>query len=388
MIDSDYSKLETPGEPLQGRSPLGNNYGKSFRFPEGAENRRIFRYLLQSVIAYILPNERVSRCMRYMIPKKDHVNVFYSGQVKRAHYGNLAVCGSPWACPVCSAKITERRRLELDSALNIWTGGVFMAAFTLQHSRDERLQVVQDRLSATYKSMQGGRFWMKFKTDWGFVGSIGSSEVTWGEFNGWHPHRHVLFFTREKIEKDDLEIAQAEVSSRFRDILASHGGYADEEHGVKFTIADDYQKAGDYVCKWGLAEEMTKGPVKKGRMENYSPFELAGWAGATGETLPIALFREYFAVYKGSKQLSYSHGLRARLGIMDVEKTDEQLATEESEEAILLAELARQAWKIVCKDNKRGELLEVASSGNPEAVRAFLLGLGLQEGFKDGFRIA
>ena len=35
-----------------------------------------------------------------------------------AHYSGLQTCGSVWSCPICAAKITERRRLEVQDAIN------------------------------------------------------------------------------------------------------------------------------------------------------------------------------------------------------------------------------------------------------------------------------
>jgi len=34
------------------------------------------------------------------------------------YYAGLQTCGSPWACPLCSAKISERRREEVQQAID------------------------------------------------------------------------------------------------------------------------------------------------------------------------------------------------------------------------------------------------------------------------------
>lgn len=348
---------------------------KSGEGEKDAKSRRIGRFLIQAVISDILDKERVSSCLRAILPRVDTVEVLYSAKVKRAHFGNLMVCGSVWACPVCAAKITERRRLELEAGLAGWKGGVIAGDFTFQHTREDTLDDLKKVLSKCYRRLQMGKGWELFKKRWGIVGSLTSSEITWGQGAGWHPHKHVLFFSEGKdIEQNYLQI-QEELSERFRGFLADEGRYAHPDIGVFFKAGDALHNL-DYACKWGLDYEMTKGHVKKGRGDNYSPFELASWAGATGEYLPVQLFREYYSVYKGSNQLNWSKGMRSMLAL-GVEKTDEELAAEQEQDAIILATLARDAWKIICQKGKRGELLEAASLGSKEFLDMFFEKFGI-----------
>jgi len=37
-----------------------------------------------------------------------------------AGFGSLQTCGSPWVCPVCSAKIAAERRNELARGVEAW----------------------------------------------------------------------------------------------------------------------------------------------------------------------------------------------------------------------------------------------------------------------------
>ena len=231
-----------------------------------------------------------------------------------------------------------------------------------------------------YCSLTSGRAWQELKDRWGIVGVISSSEVTWGPVFGWHPHKHALLFTKSKLSPGEVKEAETEISSRFRSLLTRSGNYGHPKYSVQFRTGNIFEES-DYVFKWGIDYELTKSPVKKARPGNFSPFELASWAMAEGEAEPVALFREYFRSYKGSHQLQYSAGLRKVLGL-DQEKSDLELATEEDQKAIELAELSRSAWSIICKRKLRGELIEVASSGSYAAIKDFLSGLGLSlEGF-------
>lgn len=80
---------------------------------------------------------RVTKCFRVMFKKNVAVN--YSPKVKRAHYGNLVICGGVWVCPICAAKITERRRAELEGAKDDGLSK-FMVTYTIQHNKQDKLK--------------------------------------------------------------------------------------------------------------------------------------------------------------------------------------------------------------------------------------------------------
>lgn len=360
---ADTGEISSPGVPL------GNTTTLQSVFDFELIKRRVSRYLLQAVIGDILPGERLSSCLRLIVPGKDFVSVLYSGQVKRAHYGNLCVCGSVWGCPVCSAKITERRRVEVEPAIKNWPGSLVMGAFTLQHSPKEKLIDVKNLLYEAYAKIYMGWCFQEIKKRFGLVGVIGSSEVTWGSANGWHPHKHALLFLQDKITQGEMKTFESTISELFRKQLKNLGGYGSPQYSVKFSLGNGLEEK-NYVYKWGLDYELTKSPVKKGRGDNYSPFELAQWA-MNGELKPVQLFREYYWAYKGSHQLSYSKGLRDILKLNE-EKTDLELAKETEQDAVLMARICREAWSMICKNNLRGQLLEVASIGDPELLQSYI----------------
>jgi hypothetical protein len=98
------------------------------------------------------------------------------------------------------------------------------------------------------------------------------------------------------------------------------------------------------------------------------------------------VFQEYAAWFKRKRQLFWSKGLRARLLGKDEEKTDEELAAEQMEEAVLLGRLTRTQWRVVLANDARGELLEVAHSGDWHKVKRFLRDIGCPlDEREDGF---
>src|SRR6266849_5900961 len=76
---------------------------------EAVKEHRLLKWALQAEARAILPNERIAYCLRQVNPIAAGVEVYHSPEHRRAHYGGLFVCGSIWMCPICAAKISERR---------------------------------------------------------------------------------------------------------------------------------------------------------------------------------------------------------------------------------------------------------------------------------------
>ena len=338
--------------------------------PETLAAKRLRRFYLQAIARELLPDARVNQCLRSVVPGSGCVNIHYSKKFERAHYGNLVQCASVWVDPVCSSKITERRRVELEDGLNRspWPG--VMITLTLQHSRDDKLAALRRDLMAGKRELKNGGWWTRFSKRIGIVGSITSTETTYGLENGHHPHSHIL----ELVDgHPDTEQIQAEVSKRFREIMTSRGRYVSPEIGVHVRATD--HGAADYISKWGAAFEISKAGAKRGKDGHYNPFELLQLY-AEGETWAGEVFREYAAAMKGVNQIRWSKGLRELLGL-GAEVSDRELVEAPLEDDILLASLTVKQWGVILKREKRGELLEVASTGDAKLLRSYLMVLGV-----------
>ena len=104
------AKSPACGKARAGRetAALGTN-AKLPAPPRNAMARRVERFALQSVARDILPDSRTAKCLRIRAHDSD-VQVWKSKKHKTASYGGLQTCGSVWVCPVCGAKVVERRR--------------------------------------------------------------------------------------------------------------------------------------------------------------------------------------------------------------------------------------------------------------------------------------
>jgi hypothetical protein len=338
---------------------------------------RIERYRLRDAAARLLPRERVAHCMQWRAPGKVHILVMHSPEVGRAHFKNLMVCGSAWTCPVCAGKISERRRIELSEGL---AGHpeltAISVAVTLQHDRGDALAELIEVLNDALRRTRSGAPWGRIRDRFGLVGSVTALETTWGQANGWHPHKHLLLLSVLPPGEIDAEDLRQRLTARFGAMLAARGRYLSAIYGIDVRVGD--AAAADYVSKgngWGPAHEVAKANVKKAKA-GLSPWGLLA-AYNDGDRQAGELFREYAAATKGRHQLSYSRGLRDQLGI-GAELSDQELVEREDEPAVEIARLTWDEFKELVRQRKCAQLLAVADSGRPEWVQAYLVGLGIR----------
>ncbi|MBI5651164.1 MAG: protein rep [Chloroflexi bacterium] len=331
-----------------------------------------------------MPKELVFKCLRWWIPKSVFIDVLYSARVQRAHYKNLMVCASVWMCPICSAKISERRRVELAGAIdaNADELQVALVSFTLHHSAKDSLKVMLNRLLESYRELKSGRTWKDFSQESLLVGSIRSLETTYG-VNGWHPHLHVLMFF---CKGANLDAVEEFLKTRWLYVLDRNGATASYRRGVDFRTAD--RDVAEYVAKfghepvnlkrpgkWTMEHELTKGVAKIARgAKGKSPTQLLA-DFVDGDRASAMLWQEYARAFKGKRQLVWSRGLRTKLGL-GYEETDEAIAKREDEQAVRLLSLTLRQWRTVLGNDARGEVLEIASSGDRDQVLEFLERIG------------
>lgn len=152
---------------------------------------------------------------------------------------------------------------------------------------------------------------------------------------------------------------------------------------------DDGERAAQYVTKWGLDSELTKGHLKKGK-KSVNPWDLlrvhslgldhpsiAPELREVFQTLDIdekragGLFLAFFRAFKGSRQLYWSNGLRDKLGLKK-EKSDKEVAEEQMDPAAaLLATLTERQRFVLIRTRKLPSLLRLAED-SPGLIPDFL----------------
>lgn len=344
---------------------------------EQAGAKRLIRWAIQDLAGQLLPEERVAVCMKRMIPTRATVDIMHTPKYHRANYRNLMVCGSVWHDPVCSARITERRRVEVEEVIAELPYAKAMVTFTIQHKIFHRLDELYEGLRKSYSEMKEGRWWQDIESGYGLTASIRGAEVTWGSRSGWHPHYHTLFFFNRRAESIDQESFTDQITQRFVQIANRNGYYVSPEFGVK--VSWDQSQASAYPAKWGLDYELTKMPSKVAKSgDRFTPYQLLIQYALGGKYATVFRdkFIEYAQTMKGKKQLLWSKGAREKLGL-GAEPTDQELAEGQDEIAVLFAQLRNDQWKKVLQQGIRGTLLEVAGRGNYQELKIYLESLGI-----------
>jgi hypothetical protein len=203
--------------------------------------------------------------------------------------------------------------------------------------------------------MTGSRAYRDLLNDCGCIGTIRAWEVTHGS-NGFHPHFHIILFVR--IGLDLIELKE-------RFYLA----WANSCRLGKLSIPDrkgfdlqDGSYAQKYVTKgvWGLDYEITKGHLKKSKA-GRSPMDLLRSYAFDKDKQAGVLFVEYSKAFHGKRQLYWSPGLKEYFKIH--EKTDEQIAAQQDDQANQLGEIDWPTWQLVLKFEMRGEIIELGRLG-------------------------
>lgn len=358
--------------------------------------------------------KRLQHCMRTVQKGRQDIEIrcrLVAGDAAGAvslFYAGLQTCGSVWDCPLCSAKISERRRLELVTAIAAWQaqgGQVFMLTLTHGHHAGDALADLiageQFALAWFFRHRAVRRQLKMF----GAVGHVRAWEVThgrraWG--NGWHPHFHILVFVKCPKEGATwapgsfIELKFAGLFEVWREACKRAGlAVPDQRHGLSI---DEGDTPGAYVVKmgledtaepsqddtggsWGLSHELTKGHIKRAAQgKGETPFELLdAILEDPGDRQAAELFKEFSAAYLGKHQLSWSRGLRALLGVGD-DKTDEEVAAEVDPLSEVWARLSFDQWRLVLKAKAEAELLARGEALGWAGVAEFLNQLGVFDG--------
>ena len=314
--------------------------------------------------------------MRWTVPNRTR-DVVYSPKRERASYQGLQVCASPWVCPVCSAKISERRREEVAQAIaGAKASGlvVFLLTLTFPHGLGDDLGGIVAHALKAYSKLFSGKAGAKLRDRIGLDGTIRAIEVPHGLANGFHPHFHVLLFL-DPAKSVTPAYVHAQIAPRWQAVCVSTGLPCPSiDYGCRVDGGD---KAAAYVAKgstWGLESEVTKGQSKVAKgAKGRTPFALLR-DYAEGDKQAGALFVQYAQVFQGKRQLVWSNGLKRRMAVVD--RSDDELANLADDlPTVRLATITDEQWKVIYRRHWESVVLDVAER-SPDQLHQFLDLLG------------
>jgi len=336
---------------------------------QGPDERREKRLKLQRTASKLTPEMRVHHCL--WTHHAASVDLVKRGDDPR--FLGVQTCGSVWSCPVCAARISETRRGELQQLL-AWTKerGIIpmMMTLTARH-RGRALDPLVESLALAKRRMSRRRAWERLKEEGQVVGTVSVRESTYGDENGWHPHYHVIVLMSVETEAEAARLLEP-LRREWLDCLRKEGltGTSRRAFDVRgaAAVAAYGSKHGrdDGGPTWDMAAEMTQARNKSGRKGGRSPFQILRDVH-DGDEASIPLWQEYARGMHGRRQIVWSNGLKATVGIDEIE--DEAAAegeeyTEEEDETV--ASWSSERWRHI--RHLRGEILTAARHGGAEAV--------------------
>ena len=306
----------------------------------------------------------------------------------RVYASGVVTCGSPWICLACSYKIRSKqaRMIAIAVAMHLALGGgVLFGTFTISHDRGEPLDKVWEVLQSGWAFMTAGRQWVNFKDAYGLLGMIKAVEVTHG-LNGWHPHLHLLFFVDRPMNDFDREHEYREFRRFMRDrwvryFAKKHQRNVSQEFGTRFDPVkpDESNQVGTYCTKVGY--ELAMADAKIGRSEGQRhPFAILHDASSYGDKADVMLLREWIVASKRRQSIRWTGNDVRAYAAGEVDKTDDQLASEEQigDEDLLVID--RHLWRQLVGSTltARVEFLQLFEDGGDTFdALYFLAGLGI-----------
>ncbi|MGP5264987.1 protein rep [Glutamicibacter arilaitensis] len=324
-----------------------------------------------------------------------------------AHFSGTERCGSIWSCPVCSSVIRAERAREIGQAVEAHQkagGSILFVTLTIRHDRSDSLKQSMDAVLGSWRKLLQGSAWVGSKTTSGMrdryavSGYIRSIEVTYGENNGFHPHVHSLWFTDRALSDTEVSAFGDELHTRWaRFVEKATGKVPTRQHGVDVQRVDqDGQVLGKYLAKvhdecksktekWGASAELARADVKRGRGDNYVPFELLDEDHEMPAAQRRRLWLEYYEGTKGRRCITWSRGLKDRFGIG--ETTDEEII-EDTEAAPVRYLADGRAYDALRRSDPEllALVLDSAAREQWSVVKAFLPGRELVAHIEDDDR--
>lgn len=406
-----------------------NNPTKIKDFAPQDETAKSRKHRLRRVSGKILGGEhRTAKCGCTRCAEVVTVGVNKHGS---ANFNGVSTCGSIWTCPVCASKIASKRSVEvkeLASAHQKTGFQIYMATFTIRHGLGDDLRHLRTTLASAWDQLVRSAAHKRLKERFNIIGYVKALEVTHGRA-GWHPHLHVLFFTRglseeaqevdykkdfdevfemhesqlhaenrqRKRDKEEIwsedeiqakltceaGVLQRDLFRRWRQIMKKRKFSVDFK-AFDFVKADDAETAAEYISKWGAGTEIAKGVEKSGK-GSRSPWELLDSAGH-GDEVAAQLFDEYAKGFHRARHLTYARGLRD-LYELEEEQTDEQLAmlddAPEYEDGGEVYRFDKSTWSDVVRAKLTGPILDATEYAHEHdeceasAIQELLISHGL-----------
>ncbi|EGD06467.1 hypothetical protein G1E_32245 [Pseudomonas sp. TJI-51] len=363
------------------------------------------------------PKFRVVSCYRRKVPGKQ-AELWQHRESGAVNWHQVAVCGSVWTCPICSAKINRARREEIADAYNGVAGiegSAYMLTFTIKHGIGDELSELLAKFKEAMQHLQKSPAFKEVTRAHplkrpqagsmpflGYIGRIANLEVTHGSRNGWHPHEHHLWFFRRELTAQEVALLRDRLFAAWAEACKAVGLPAPlktvKVGGSVRYLGLDVRKAlsaQEYLTKfsqftgdgerrerrWGPEHELAGAHVKAARAKGATPFQLL-FEASQGDKAAGQRFAEFAEAFLGRHQLQFSRSLKAFLATLekpvvvdDSEAGDMALAARKEEDSELLLALSDHEFDKVVRNRAQSLVLLLARRHGLKAVVDYIAAL-------------
>lgn len=328
-------------------------------------------------------------CGSKIVPQKGlPQNVYLISNGKNSKFVGQAMCKNPWACPVCSAYMMSKYASEIASAIEMKRAEgemAFMVTFSVPHLRFMTCRQVTDILYETFSyfrrtakqknyrkrsdgslGFRAGTISKQFFDEFEVTDYVNVCEYTWG-VNGWHPHFHMLMWTKKSNADKIMEwqsklnefwlqtakrITEKHLKNCFTDDFAVdyiNRLYSKSEKDCGVYISNDNGEVresltSDYISGWGADKELTgnrrKEASHEGHLTPYQILEKAYYDDAEMEKLYLEFCLQITRKPVHHRVLWSKNGFKTRINnFRQSEKAREYLKKKDTENL---------EWKVVC----------------------------------------
>jgi hypothetical protein len=317
------------------------------------------KFAMQQAVIDLLPGNAAARCMTLPLGPISLVDRTTRTGFNYRAYRGLSTCKNSWVCPFCAPHLALKRKKQIETAVKAWRGQRFgvssdapgyfdllgyelrLALFTVSHSLHTPLKSLLFCLKQAFTYLKSLTSYRSFKERFCVFGTIDVLEVTYSKGNGWHPHFHILYFLKGRLDEndftDELYTLWERVCTKFS-LEVDHAGFGVQNADFISNYLTKYGRHSK--SKWGVDDELSKWFVKTGR-ESFTPFDLleshllnmARNDDVLDDTLlrhyagkfidnAGKLFIEFANTFKGRHQIQWSRGLKKHFKIDDIEEDE------------------------------------------------------------------
>lgn len=303
----------------------------------------------------------------------------------RVAFTGLFRCGNVWQCPECAETIYSARREELMAVVDAVAqagGAGYLITCTLPHTLEDEALHCRETVGKAWRRVANGNPWKRWVKQLRILGTVRALETTVGSA-GFHPHLHISLFTRQPLEREQLEQFEAWMRARWIRAVTRLGWHKPHPE-IGLTIVPAHR--GDYIVKMGLALELTAPQGKRPAAGHRTPWMLAwdiaqramsGDCGSSRARWDVYLWTQYCKAMHGARQLTWSKGLRELAKELPPEQTDLELveADDTKPENVVLWAVPSETWRHFIQDRLpvRLKVLRLADRGaTPEQLEAWI----------------